>query len=182
MMAKAKPHKPFEIETVFLAIAGHHPRQPFQVIKNAYEFLDRGVRTASDSAIDRLRDQLDELVAALQLRESAKGVKLTPVRVSPLLEQAAYENEFAAQTKGLSVRTAPTSDTIESDALLLGTILRNLISNAVKCTQAAFSSVAVTSTMRHTTLMIRQLPSGLDFEILPRRQRAGAWSTLGCKR
>jgi signal transduction histidine kinase len=139
----AKPHKPSEFESVLLAIAGHDLRQPLQVIQSAHEFLSRNVRTTSELrqlrsskiAIDRLRDQLDELVAALQLREHVKGAKLTPVRVGPLLEQATCENAVAAQRKGVSVRTAPTSATIESDALLLGTVLRNLVSNAVKYTQ-----------------------------------------------
>ena len=143
MTAKANPHKPSEFESVLLAIAGHDLRQPLQVIQNANEFLGRGVRTTSElrllrssqSAIDRLRDQLDELVAALQLRGHAKGVKLTPVRVGPLLHQVTYENEVAALTNGVSVRTVSTSATIKSDALLLGTVLRNLVSNAVKYTQ-----------------------------------------------
>ena len=81
MPAKAKPHGPFEFESVLLAIAGHDLRQPLQVIEGAHEFLGRGVRTASElrllqfaqRATDRLRDQLDELVAALQLREHAKA-------------------------------------------------------------------------------------------------------------
>jgi signal transduction histidine kinase len=143
MTAKANPHKPSEFESVLLAIAAHDLRQPLQVIQNAHEFLGRGVRTTSElrllwygqSAVDRLRDQLDELVAALQLRGHAKGMKLTPVRVGPLLQQATGENEVAALAKGVSVRTVLTSATIESDALLLGTILRNLVSNAVKYTQ-----------------------------------------------
>ena len=143
MTAKAKPHRPFEFESVLLAIAGHDLRQPLQVIEGAHEFLGRGVRTASElrllqfaqRATDRLRDQLDELVAALQLREHAKGMKLTPVRVGALLEQATCENEVEAQKKGLSVRAAPTSAMIESNALLLGTVLRNLVNNAVKYTQ-----------------------------------------------
>jgi hypothetical protein len=67
--------------------------------------------------------------------EQHNGVKLTPLRVGPLLEHATYENEVAAQKKGLDVRTSPTSATIESDALLLATVLRNLVSNAVKYTQ-----------------------------------------------
>ena len=51
-------------------------------------------------------------------RSSApRGLKLTPVRVGPLLERATSENEVAAQTKGVSIRTALTSATIESDAL-----------------------------------------------------------------
>jgi two-component system phosphate regulon sensor histidine kinase PhoR len=128
MTAKATLHRPSEFESVLLAIAGHDLRQPLQVIQTAHEFLGRGVRTTSElrllrlvqSAIDRLRDQLDELVAALQLRGLAKGVKLTPVRVGPLLQQATYESEVAAQANGLTVRTVPTSATIESDALLLG--------------------------------------------------------------
>jgi signal transduction histidine kinase len=94
MTAKAKPHRPFEFESVLLAIAGHDLRQPLQVIEGAHQFLGRGVRTASElrllqfaqRATDRLRDQLDELVAALQLREHAKGVKLTQVKVDPLLD------------------------------------------------------------------------------------------------
>ena len=142
MTAKAKPHKPSEFESVLLAIAGHDLRQPLQVLQNAREFLCRGVRTRSElrllrlvqSAIDRLRDQLDELVAALQIR-GGEGMKLTSVLVGPLLQQATYENEVAALTKGVRVRTVPTSATIESDALLLGTVLRNLVSNAIKYTQ-----------------------------------------------
>jgi two-component system, OmpR family, phosphate regulon sensor histidine kinase PhoR len=143
MTAKATLHRPSEFESVLLAIAGHDLRQPLQVIQLAHDFLGRGDRTTSELcqlqsgqiAIDRLKNQLDELVAALQLSEPAKRVKLTPVRVGPLLQRATYENEVAAQTKGVSVRTAPTSATIKSDALLLGTVLRNLISNAVKYTQ-----------------------------------------------
>ena len=70
-------------------------------------------------------------------------MKLTSVLVGPLLQQAAYENEVAALMKGVRVRTVPTSATIESDALLLGTVLRNLVSNSPV---AAFSSVAGTPT------------------------------------
>ena len=143
MTAKAKPHEPSEFKSVLLAIAGHDLRQPLQVIQNAHEFLGRGVRTTSElrmlrfaqTAIDRLRDQLDELVAALQVHGHVKRVKLTPVPVGPLLQQVTHENAVAALTKGVSVRTVPTSATIDSDALLLGTVLRNLVSNAVKYTQ-----------------------------------------------
>jgi hypothetical protein len=81
MTAKAKPHKPSEFESALLAIAGDDLGQPLQVIQSAHEFLGRGVRTTSElrqlrpgqSAIDRLRDHLDELVAAIQLREHPKG-------------------------------------------------------------------------------------------------------------
>jgi signal transduction histidine kinase len=141
--AKANPHRPSEFQSMLLAKAGHDLRQPLQIIQSAHELLGFGVRTTAElrllrfvqSAIDRMRDQLDELVSGLQLREHAKGVKLVPARVGPLLLQAAYENEVAALSKGISVHTVPTSARIESDALLLGIVLRNLVSNAVKYTR-----------------------------------------------
>jgi two-component system, OmpR family, phosphate regulon sensor histidine kinase PhoR len=143
MTAKTNPHKPSEFESLLLAIAGNDLRQPLQVIQSAQELLGLGARTRPElrllrfieSAVDRLRDQVDDLVSALQLREHAKGVKLRPAQVEPLLLQATYKNELAALTKGVSLRTAPTSATIETDTMLLGIVLRNLVSNAVKYTQ-----------------------------------------------
>jgi two-component system phosphate regulon sensor histidine kinase PhoR len=143
MTAKAAPQKPSDFESVLLAIAGHDLRQPLQVIQSAHEFLGLGVRTKSElrllqfgqSAIDRLKDQLDQLLAALRLREHAEGVKLMPVRVGPLFRQACRENETAALQKGVSVRIVETTSTILSNPLLLSTILRNLVSNAIKYTQ-----------------------------------------------
>jgi two-component system, OmpR family, phosphate regulon sensor histidine kinase PhoR len=44
-------------------------------------------------------------------------------------------NEVAAVRRGVSVRAVPTGATIESDALLLDAVLRNLVSNAIKYTE-----------------------------------------------
>src|ERR1700689_5345996 len=89
---KADPNKHSEFESVLLAIAGHDLRQPLQGIRNAHDFLSRGVRTTSElhlhrmvqSAVDRLSGQLDELVAALRLKRQAPGGRLRPVRGGPL--------------------------------------------------------------------------------------------------
>src|ERR1700733_14560227 len=82
VITKVKPRKPSEFQSVLLAIAGHDPRQPLQVIQGAHEFLGRGVRTTPErgqlrsgqSVIDRLGDQLNELVAVIQFRAHPKGV------------------------------------------------------------------------------------------------------------
>jgi two-component system phosphate regulon sensor histidine kinase PhoR len=115
MTAKAKPHKPSEFESVLLAIAGHDLRQPIQVLQNAREFLGRGVRTRSElrllrlvqSAIDRLRDQLDELVAALQLRGGARGMKLTSVLVGPLLQASCLRERSCSSDEGIQGSYGP---------------------------------------------------------------------------
>ena len=143
MTGKADPQTPLEFESVLLAIAGHDLRQPLQVIQGAHDFLGLGVRTASElrllragqSAIDRLKDQLDQLLAAVHFREHAEGVKLTPIPLAPLFRQARQEHEIAALRKGISIRTIQTTATIHSNALLLSSVLRNLVGNAVKYTE-----------------------------------------------
>jgi two-component system phosphate regulon sensor histidine kinase PhoR len=139
----ASPQKSPDFQSVLLAIAGHDLRQQLQLIGNVHDLLRRGPRTASElrllryseSAVDRLREQLHELLAALRLYEDVKGLKLMPVRVGPLLQKACHLNEVAAVRRGVSIRAVPTSATIESDALLLGAALRNLVSNAIKHTK-----------------------------------------------
>ena len=127
--------------SVLLAIAGHDLRQPLQAIQSAHELLGLGARTKSElrllrsgqRAIDRLTAQLDQLLAALRLRDP-EGVKPTPLQLMRLLQQVASENEFEALRKGIKLRVVSSSISILSDKLLFGAILRNLVSNAVKYT------------------------------------------------
>jgi two-component system phosphate regulon sensor histidine kinase PhoR len=143
MTATAKPHRVSDFEAVLLAIAGHDLRQPLQIIQNAYDLLGLGVRTRSElrhlrsgqNAVDRLRGQLEQLLTALRLRERGRGVELRPVRVDQVLRQACQENYELALKKGISIRLVPTDASVLSDGLLLGAVLRNLVSNAVKYTQ-----------------------------------------------
>jgi two-component system, OmpR family, phosphate regulon sensor histidine kinase PhoR len=143
MTATAEPQKFSDFESLLLAIAGHDLRQPLQIIESAYELLGIGIRTKFELrllergqiAINRLTEQLDQLIGALRLREHAKEMKLSPLRLEPLLRQACHENEETALRKGIEIRTVSTSGSVISDALLLGTVLRNLISNAVKYTE-----------------------------------------------
>jgi two-component system phosphate regulon sensor histidine kinase PhoR len=119
MTAKAAPQGPSEFESVLLAIAGHDLRQPLQVIQGVHDFLGPGVRTASElrllragqCAIDGLKDQLDQLLTAIQFRGHATGVKLTPVPVGPLFRQARHEHEIAAQRSQHSDRPDHRHDT-----------------------------------------------------------------------
>lgn len=142
MTAVAEPQNISEFEALLLAVAGHDLRQPLQTIQSAHELLGIGVRTPSELrhlassqiAIGRLIRQLDELIAALRFREHAKEIRLSPIPLEPLLRQACYENQEAALRKGIEIRRVSTDASVISDPLLLGTVLRNLISNAVKYT------------------------------------------------
>jgi two-component system phosphate regulon sensor histidine kinase PhoR len=143
MTATARPHKVSNFEALLLAIAGHDLRQPLQVIQSTHELLGLGVRTNSElrylrsgqNAIDRLKEQLEQILTALRVRECSRRLELRPVRVHQVLRQACRENEQAAWSKGISIHMVSSDVSILSDSLLLGAALRNLVSNAVKYTQ-----------------------------------------------
>jgi two-component system, OmpR family, phosphate regulon sensor histidine kinase PhoR len=143
LTATARPQSAANFEAVLLAIAGHDLRQPLQVIQAAHERLGLGVRTSSEllylrsgqKAVDRLKEQLEQILAALRVRERAQRLELKPVCVHQVLRQACRESEQDALTKGVSIHMVSSGATIVSDSLLLGAALRNLVSNAIKYTQ-----------------------------------------------
>jgi two-component system, OmpR family, phosphate regulon sensor histidine kinase PhoR len=90
---------------------------------------------SSQSAIDQLKEQLEQILTALRLRERSGRLELAPVRIQQVLRQACRDNEHAALSKGISIHSVSNDATVLSDGLLLGAALRNLVSNAVKYTK-----------------------------------------------
>ena len=132
-----------EFETVLLAMAGHDLRQPLQIFQYVHDRFGNGARTRSEldmlrvgqGAIDRLRAQLDQLLAALQLRERAGHIEASPVALEPLLREVYRESEWSVLQKGLEIRLVPSAAWIMSDPLLLRAVVRNLLNNAIKYTE-----------------------------------------------
>src|SRR5690348_4901367 len=97
-----------DFETVLLAIAGHDMRQPLQIIQSTHELLGIGLRTSSElkylrlgqDAIDRLKEQLAQLVTALRI-QGQTGLELTPIPVQEVLNEAERANEDVAFRKGI---------------------------------------------------------------------------------
>lgn len=133
-----------EFAGTLLAMAAHDLRQPLQIIQSVHDRLGDGARTKSElhllqlgkSAIDRLAEQLDQLLDALRLHEHGRRVQMVPVDLGTLLREVYQENEWAALRKGVQIRLVPTTSSIMSDAVLLGAVLRNLVSNAIKFTES----------------------------------------------
>jgi two-component system phosphate regulon sensor histidine kinase PhoR len=139
-----QPQGACNFEAVLLAIAGHDLRQLLQIVQGAHDLLGLGLRSRSElkhlrssqRALDQLNEQLSQLLTALRMRLHTNDIKVGPVGVQRLLKQACQENEEAAQRKGIELRAVSSSALIMSDSLLLGAALRNLVSNAIRYTQA----------------------------------------------
>src|SRR5262245_6528705 len=143
MSGRAEAPRAGDFEAALLAIAAHDLRQPLQAIRSAHELLGVGLRTNSErhllkigeSAIDRLAQQLNALLCSLRLRECTENVTLSRICVETQLRQACLESQDSAARKGITIRMVATRASIMSDAVLFGSILGNLVSNAVRYTR-----------------------------------------------
>jgi signal transduction histidine kinase len=128
----------------FLAAASHDLRQPLHALGLFASALARRVDKAEQVALVNNIEEASRSMAAMfgalldLTRIDAGGIKPAPAQfpLAPLLEKLREEIEPVATAKGLSFRIAPTSAVIVTDPTLLETILRNLLSNAVRYTES----------------------------------------------
>lgn len=127
----------------FLAAASHDLRQPMQALSIFHELLGQEIQGAdpagkilanAQKAAEGMKTLLDALLDVSRLDANV----ITPDRrgfpVQVLLHQ--MESEFApiAGQSGIRLRVMPCSACVNSDPVLLGQVLRNLLSNALRYT------------------------------------------------
>jgi signal transduction histidine kinase len=127
----------------FLAAASHDLRQPFQAMRFFLSVLDGGVREpAMRRTVDLLgraltsgEQLLDALLDISTLDAGTVQPKLERFALDALLRQLEHEFRPLAEAKGLRLKAVFQPMEACSDPVLLGRILRNLLSNAVRYTR-----------------------------------------------
>jgi two-component system, OmpR family, phosphate regulon sensor histidine kinase PhoR len=132
-----------EFQTTIVGMLGHDLRQSLQVIMGTYAllrtrlekmpqqaWLDRGERAAT-----KLTEQLNCMVDAFYLAERANELEIAPVGLGPLFWQLRHEHEDTAIQRGIDLRTVAANLHVVSNPVLLGCILRNLLTNAIRYTE-----------------------------------------------
>jgi two-component system, sensor histidine kinase len=130
-------------KTKFLATASHDIRQPLQAMALLLGSLAPEVRTAAGQrtmkAIERSlgagMELLDALLEFIRLDAGAMRPKLTDVDLGRLVDSVAETHSAEIARKGLALKVVSSSAVVHTDPQLLGRILRNLISNALKYTE-----------------------------------------------
>jgi len=130
----------------FLATASHDLRQPLQTLSLLNGTLRRIAADAlageaiaqQGQAIEAMSRLLNALLDISKLESGAVRPDATDFTVASLFEELRTEFASVAASKGLELRIDAGAYCVRSDPSLVGQILRNLVSNAIKYTQAGW--------------------------------------------
>lgn len=131
----------------FLATASHDLRQPLQALALLNGTLRRMVEdrpeameavSQQEQTIASMTRLLNALLDISKLESGAVKPDPSDFVVSSLFEEMRREFASLADSKGLTFKVTPCEDGVHSDPSLVGQILRNLISNAIRYTQTGW--------------------------------------------
>ena len=139
-------------KTRFLASASHDLRQPLHTLSLfsaalMMRPLDASTRTLADqmgTALRALGTQLDALLDISKLDAGIVAVRPAVFSLAAFMRQRDAESRMLAEAKGLSLTFACPPDAFcEIDEALFARLVRNLIDNAIKYTDAGWVTVQV---------------------------------------
>ncbi len=131
-------------KTRFLAAASHDLRQPLHALTLLVSALrERLGAHEARAVVDRMAasvEALDDLFnALLDISKLDAGIvrpEVRPFALQPLFDKVVRDFADAADLQGLRLRVVATRAAVRSDPTLLERILRNLVSNALRYTNA----------------------------------------------
>jgi two-component system, sensor histidine kinase len=152
----------------FLAAASHDLRQPIQALAIFQELIRPEMQLTAkgenyfdktQEAVTAISSLLDSLLDISKLDSNTVEPQRQPVEISRVLDQMHAEFGQLAEQKGIRLRFVRCSARLETDPMLLGQILRNLISNALRYTPSG--KVLVGCRRRHDRLAVEVWDTGI---------------------
>lgn len=141
--AKATAEQANLAKSRFLAAASHDLRQPMQSLLLFLEVVKPHVTAKGQEALthlgrglDALSDLLDSLLDISRLDAGIVEPTVGDFAVRQVIDPIGAAYALVAAAKGLDLRVAPCPAVVRSDRTLLGRMVRNLVENALRYTEA----------------------------------------------
>jgi PAS domain S-box-containing protein len=168
--ARTHAEEATRLKDEFLANLSHELRTPMNAIIGWTHLLKSGrleeaQRTRAMESIDRAaRSQaqlIEDLLDVSRIVSGKLHMTMQPVDLKSVAESALESQRLAAQTKGVRVEVRHAADpvTVMGDAARLQQVVLNLVSNAVKFTQAG-GKVEVCVEMTENAAQVRVIDTG----------------------
>lgn len=131
---KAKSH--------FIAAASHDLRQPLHAMSLLARALSRRITTGEsaelvyqlETSLQALRRMFDSLLDITRLDSGLIQPRAETLSLKELIKRVANDSRVDASARGLSFRTHARNLAVTTDAVIIETMLRNLVANALKFT------------------------------------------------
>ena len=141
--AKADAEHATEAKSRFLAAASHDLRQPLHALMLFARALSRRVQgqeatilvSQMEEGFRGLKAMFDALLNVSRLDAKLIEPARAPVCVAEIIERVSIGSKVEAEQNGLRFSSRTRDWIVETDAALLETIIRNLVSNALKFTK-----------------------------------------------
>ncbi|WP_353226538.1 chemotaxis protein CheB [Novosphingobium sp.] len=165
--AKLESERANAAKSRFLAAASHDLRQPLQVLTLLKDRIalvvteDRAQNLFArfDQTLHALSTMLDTLLNINQIEAGAVHPRRAVFAIAQMLDRLRQEFTPLAQERGLTLDILPCPALVETDPQLLEQMLRNLLNNAVKYTQAG--RIMLACRHRGTNLRIKVYDTGI---------------------
>jgi signal transduction histidine kinase/CheY-like chemotaxis protein len=171
--SKTRAEEALAAKTRFLAVASHDLRQPLQAQGLFLHALSgnpaqakgkRGIFAKLQATHKALSSLLDGLLDLSLAESGALKPRIQDFPVKPLFEKLKGEFAPLAHRKGLAFSVALPTDWTRSDPELLGRMLRNLLSNAVRYTQRGRVTLACRKDRQGLLLEVGDTGPGIPLE------------------
>jgi signal transduction histidine kinase/ActR/RegA family two-component response regulator len=141
--AKVKAEQATASKSRFLAAASHDLRQPLHALTLFARALSRrvegreakGLVAQTEQALASLKEMFDALLDVSRLDAGLIEPKSQDVVLPEFIERVAAGVRAEAEHRGLTFRSRPMDAVVRIDQALLETLVRNLLSNALKFTR-----------------------------------------------
>lgn len=162
-------------KTRLIQSLSHDLRQPLQSIALFAMVLESQSLTGKgrealgnlQTAVCRMADLLEAILGLARLDLGKLPVRKSRVPLDVLLRGLAVEMAPQAAAKGLRLRILPTATATASDPVILASILRNLIGNAIRYTDRGGVLVGVRRRGRDLQILVYDSGIGIAADKLP---------------
>jgi signal transduction histidine kinase len=159
----------------FIAQVGHDLGQPLNATRLLIASLNEtSLSVDQRTMLDRIGQSVDDtdglfrsMLDVSMLDSDSISVRNDRIELGGLISGLAYENAAAANRAGVTFRVVRSRYIIRSDRLLLGTMIQNLISNAIRHAPGSNVLLGVRSRNGQFSIEVHDTGPGIQPDVLP---------------
>jgi signal transduction histidine kinase/CheY-like chemotaxis protein len=153
----------------FLAAAGHDLRQPIQAMElflstlqqRSLDSRTRAILRNIEDATASMKRMIGGLLDIAKLDASTVSTDIVDIELDGLLSSVRGEFEQLAAVKSLTFSVPATMAVVQTDPVLLESILRNLLSNAIRYTNKGGVGIQAAQTGQTVTVTVYDTGTGI---------------------